>query len=518
MKKYYIKTHKINITRTVLLMSLLTVHAVSTASTLTITTKQQINDNIFQVLATSQTYIPTQPWQKNSARTSYGYGINIGNGRILTTEHMTRNHNLIELRREQRGEKIEAKVLVADPQVNLAILEVINPPADWPQQSQTLLSEIKLNTDLTILQFDENYKAQHSKAELISISISSLPNAQYSSLSFKLLTDLNVNGEGVPVMKDGNLAGLMISYNDSKRTGYMIPYPVIKRFLENAQDDNYTGFATSGFSWRPLMDPTKRAFLGAPRANKGVQVLRCSPESGAFNVLQQNDVIIELDNHKIDSLGFYNDPEFGRLNFSYIIKGHHVPDDVISAKIVRKGKELEVKLPLKHITDCTSLIPENIIGERPEYMVQGGMVICELSGRYLKSYGNKWKSRINTRLVQYYQTRGMISAEKDQHFVILAKVLPHPINVGYQGYANRIITAVNSQPINNMADVFKIVDTDGGLESIRLQDVDIDFVLDKEKLDSANADIIKNYGIPALKYKKEIIQPASPVMLNNINN
>lgn len=502
MKIHYRRNHK----KIALLLSLLITHICYTANAQTIPIDHKINNNIFQIIATSQTYIPTQPWQKNSARTSYGYGINIGNGRILTTEHITRNHTLIELRREKRGKKIEAKVLIADPQVNLAILKVINPPADWPQQPQTLLSEIELETELTILQFDETYQVQQSKAKLINISISSLPNAPYTSLSFKLLTDLNVNGEGVPVMKDSNLAGLMISYNDSTRTGYMIPYPVIKRFLENTKKEHYTGFAMGGFMWRPLMDPTKRAFLGAPRTNKGVQVLRCVPESGAFNVLQQNDVIIALDNHKIDSLGFYNDSKFGRLNFSYIIKGHHIPGDIIPVKIIRKGKEVEVQLPLNHITDNTSLIPENITGERPEYLAQGGMVIRELTGRYLKSYGPKWQSRLNTRLVQYYQTRNMIPAEKGQHFVILTKVLPHPINVGYQGYKNRIITAVNAKPINNMADVFRIVDTDGGLESIRLQDIDIDFVLDKEKFDSANKYIAENYGIPILKYQKEILQ------------
>ena len=470
---------------------------------------RQTNDNIFQVMSTSQEYLPTHPWQKRAPTARYGYGINIGKGRVLTTEHLVRNSNLIELRQEQRGKKIRAKVLIADPQVDLAILQVIDPPANWPQQPQQLLSEIKLKTDLTILQFDSTYQIQQSEAELIKISMLSLPNAKYSSLAFQLLTDLNVNGEGAPVMKGDLLAGLMISYSDSTRTGYMIPYPVIKRFLDDANQNNYTGFAMGGFMWMPLIDPTKRAFLGAPRTNRGVKILRCVPESGAYQVLKQNDVITELDNHKIDSLGFYNDPKFGRLNFTYIIKGHHLPGETIPVKLIRQGRELEVQLPLTHIQDYTSLIPENITGKRPEYLVYGGLVIRELTGRYLQSYGSEWQSRISARLVQYYQTRNMIPAKKGQHLVILAKILPHPINVGYQGYANRIITAVNSRPINNMADVFRIVHEDGGLRRISLQGIDIDFVLDKNELDAANKQILENYGIPALKHQENSTQTSA---------
>lgn len=162
-----------------------------------------------------------------------------------------------------------------------------------------------------------------------------------------------------------------------------------------------------------------------------------------------------------------------------------------------------MELPLTHIEDYTSLIPENITGKRPEYLIHGGLVIRELTGRYLRSYGSEWKSRISARLVQYYQTRNMFQAKKGQHLVILAKILPHPINVSYQGYANSIITAVNSRPINNMADVFRIVNEDGGLRRITLQAVDIDFVLDKNELHSANQQIMDNYGIPTLKYQAE---------------
>ena len=281
----------------------------------------------------------------------------------------------------------------------------------------------------------------------------------------------------------------------------MIPYPVIKRFLKDANSGTYTGFAMSGFIWDTLVDPTKRAYLGAPRDNVGIQVLRCIPGSGAFNILQKNDVITKLDGYTIDGLGFYNDPELGRLHFPYIIKGHHSPGEKIPAEIIRDGKKMEVNLPLTHYNDFTSLIPENITGKRPEYIVQGGLVLRELTGRYLRSFGSDWQSRVNPRFAQLYATSDLLPQKKGQHIVILSQILPHPINVSYQRYGNRIVTAVNGRPIYNMSDVFRIVQEDGGLYRLSLNRLDIDLVLDKNELKEANLEIMDNYGIPRLQYR-----------------
>ena len=462
------------------------------------------NDDIcvFQIMVTRQAYSSHQPWQKETPSTHYGYGVYVGNGRILTTEHLVRNSTLLELRRAQRGEKVRARVLISDPHVNLALLEVEEPPFDWPRIAPAFATEHQPGQALSILQFNETRQLQRGEAQLLQASVSNLPRSNSSSLSFKLLTDLNVDGEGAPVLADDRLAGLMITYDESTRTGFMVPYPVLARFLRDADKEPYTGFAVAGFMWRPLVDPVKRAYYGAPRLPQGVQVLRCLPESGASQVLRPEDVILELDGYPIDNLGFYEDPDFDRLAFTYIVKGRHVPGDVIPVKLIRKGRVETVDMSLTRMNDYRALIPDNFIGQRPEYLVSGGMIIRELSARYLVSYGAKWRRAVNPRLAQFHLTRHLIPSSPGDHLVILAKVLPHPINVAYQIFDNRVITHINDQPVRNMDDVFRIVDTDGGLNRVRLHSVDLDLVLDEKELKAADAQIIRDYGIPQLRYRR----------------
>jgi len=87
----------------------------------------------------------------------------------------------------------------------------------------------------------------------------------------------------------------MISYDHSTRIGNMVPVSVLSKFIRDSGEEPYKGFASAGFSWTPLVDPAKRAYLNLKNDEKGILVLSCMPSSGASEVLKPNDVIIEWD-------------------------------------------------------------------------------------------------------------------------------------------------------------------------------------------------------------------------------
>lgn len=457
---------------------------------------------VFQVIATYQTFNPLIPWQKTPPATRYGYGIDVGSGCVLTTEHLVRNHTLIELRRPRSGEKIPVQVEISDPQVNLALLRLGETRHGSSAYHPKLAERVSRNQAVAILQFDETRQIQRGQGQVLQIGMTKLPRAMYASLSFKLLTDINVQGEGAPVMADDRLAGLMISHEASTRTGHMVPYSVIAQFLDDARQAPYRGFAAAGFAWTPLVDPGKRAYFNVRRPQKGVLVLSCVPGTGAAESLRPNDVILEWDGHEIGNLGFYNDNEFGRLTLSHLIKGRRVPGDIVPVTLIREGAEIEVEVTLTRLQDRVALIPENVVGARPEYLVQGGLVIRQLTGLYLRSHGPKWQQAVDARLMQLYNTRRSAPSQPGEHIVILSRVLPHPINVGYQRFADRIITRVNGRAVKNMDDVFRIVDRDGTLEGVSLRSVGVDIVLATNRLASADAQLASNYAVPDLRYRR----------------
>ncbi|OGV61387.1 MAG: hypothetical protein A2283_00860 [Lentisphaerae bacterium RIFOXYA12_FULL_48_11] len=462
--------------------------------------------NIVQVTVTFQEYDPFLPWQKKNTGVKSGYGVVVGPYEIITTENLVRNNTLIELRKSGSGEKIPATVVLADEQANLALIK-ISDGSDLQGVFPLQLSDnVTRNGDVTMLQFDETAQIQHGKAQVVQLSMKPLPYAPYPTLTFTILTDLNINGEGSAAIRDGKLSGIVMSYDRSTRTGSMMPAITIKHFLADVMQPPYKGFASAGFVWTFLVDPAKRKYFNVNSHNKGILVLDTMPGSGASETLQSNDVILEWDGYSIDNLGFYEDPDFGRLSFIYLVMGRRSPGDVIPAKIIRNGKQTEVTVKLTRRIDRDALVPENITHQRDEYIVEGGFIIRELTGAYLSSYGQDWRRNVDPRIVNIYLTKKNHPDKNDEKVLILAGVLPNPINIGYQQFRDDVITKINGKPVNNITDVFNILKKDGSIQRVTIKSMDVDLILDQTMLTDANDELAGLYRIPNLRYQRPLSQ------------
>jgi len=458
---------------------------------------------IVQIKTTFQKDNPYYPWQKQQPGTRAGFGVVIDDSHILTTENLVRNHTLIEIQLPHSGKNITATLVKSDYQVNLALLHIENNLDLKNIVTPLLAKQINLKSTVSIIQIDETKGIQRGDGHIVKALVESLPNAASGILQYDILTDLNVTGEGAPVFINNKLAGIMISYRSGSRTGKMIPATFITRFINDVMSESYNGFASAGFRWSPLVDPTKRKYLGVDTADNGIQILSCLPGTGAAKNLKPNDVILTWDGILIDNLGFYIDENYGRVLFSHLIKGFRSPNDIITATIVRDRKVQQIQITLARRNESTDLIPENSMGLPSEYIVTGGLIIQELTGQMLHAYGPKWQSRVNPRLAHLYLTKQQNPDKPGDRIVLLTSVLDDPINIGYQDFRNKIIKKVNGKPICNISDVFDIIKTDGNIKTISLQSIGVDIVLDQNELDSANHRIAVQYRIPELQRKIE---------------
>ena len=462
---------------------------------------------IVRLLVTRQDYDVFMPWQKNRPARHESYGILVDERSVLAPESLIRNHTLIELQKPRSGEKIAASVVMADPQVDLVLLRVDRPAALASLAPLPPTGSLGVGQDMQILQFDKTEEVQRLSATVKSVAMEVLPAAPFRSIAFTLHSESNVDAPGNAVVHDGQLAGMVIGYDENERTATVIPASDLARFLEDANERPYRGVATAGFFRQALVDPAKRAYLGVKHDGVGVLVLSCIPNSPADRSLKPNDVIIEWDGHAVDSLGFYEDMNHGRLDFSHLIRGRRSPGDKVPVRIVRDGKEATIEMQLERRSEEWSLIPENFTGQREEYLIEGGLVIRELSGRYLRSYGGEWLRNVDPRLAHMYLTRQHGPTKPGERVVILSGVLADPINIGYQHLRNQVITAVNGEPIDCMSDVFRIARRDGYLERISLQSVGVDLVLDRKQIPEANARLAESYGVPETMYRRSDAAP-----------
>lgn len=467
------------------------------ASRLPAQTTNNLHQCIAEVIVTSQRFDAHIPWKKNRPETKAGYAVVIANGRLITTEDMVRNAVLVEIRRPGDATRTKATIIEADPRINAALLAAPTEgfvPAEW---SDT----VKTGSKIQLAQFDEAGQRQNGEGRITAISVSALPNAGYSILTFQALTDLKLDRVGAPAFHNGGLVGLVMQYDDASQTSEVLPAAILKRFVDDVNHPPYQGIAVGGLMWAPLIEPAKRKYLGLPDDDKGVLVLRALPGSSVAGIVKPGDVILTWDGCEIDSQGYYDDPDFGRLLLVHQISGHRHPGDTITITIWRDHKIQDVQIKLDAFHDERALVPLNIEGKRAEYLVEGGLLLRELSADYLLAFGAQWMVRANPRLVNIYLTRAQAPDKPGDRVVILCAVLPDPINVTYQEIRDEVITKVNGQPVSNLKDVFAIRDRDGGITRVTTQTTSVDLVLDKASLAESNRRIADLYRIPRLQYR-----------------
>ncbi len=462
---------------------------------------------VVQITTTFQEYNPFIPWQKQAPRARVGFGIVVAPDKVLTTETVVRNQVLIELARVRSGEKIPARVVEADPEANLALLQVRDPAQLAGMVPIRIADRLPDDAALSIVQFDETREFQAGGAKLVRILVDALPEAPFRTLAFKVLVDLDVSAPGAPVVVNGALAGLAMSYDGASRTAMLIPYAALTKFIADLADGNYSGLASAGFLWQPLVDPVKRRYLGADAVDSGVQVLSCLPRSGADGILKPMDVVLEWDGKPIDNMGYYDDDEFGRLLMPHLIKKRQ-PGDTVPLTILRAGERLTVRMTLSRYDDENAYVPENITGRPDDYVIDGGLILQEMSGRWLRAYGRNWQSKADSRLVNLYLTKRVAPGSPGDRIVLLSTVLPDDINIGYQHLRTQIVEAVNGTPIRNLEDVFRVRARDGCINRLRLKSFGIDLVLDANRIAAANAKLQADYNLPGLLRHTESPPPS----------
>jgi hypothetical protein len=458
-----------------------------------------LDRSIVEVLVACQNYDPHYPWQRLQDRVRQGYGAVIRGSQVVTLESLVRHHTLVEVRRAASGEKIEARVRLADPQAGLALLDVPDPNASASLAPLPLAGFVSRSSTVEIVQMDDTAEFRRDGARVIQASVEQLPAAPHSSLVLSLAADSGVDAEGAPVLLDNALAGLVLRYSSSSRRATILPAPMIRRFLDDAQEAPYEGLASAGLQWTPLVDAAKRSSLNVDKPGFGVLVLACLPGTGASESLRPGDVVIEWDGFPVDALGFYQDPDYGRMALPYLILGRRKPGDSVGVRLVRNRAPMSAAVRLARQTDDTAWIPEDLTDEQPPYLVEGGFIIRELSGRYLLAYGAQWQTAADSRLVHLYLTRKHRPGKTGDRVVILSSVLPDPINVAYDHFRDEVVTHVNGRPVRNLRDVFRARETDGSIHRVSLQSAGVELVLDRNDIADANARLAQRYRIPTLR-------------------
>ena len=105
-------------------------------------------------------------------------------------------------------------------------------------------------------------------------------------------------------MQNGKVVGVAFqgySGDVAQGVAYMIPTPVIQRFLKDIEDGRYDRYVDLGMTYSKLQNPAQRRFLGLKDDDRGVLIEHRHRRRAAAKYVQSGDVLLAIDDHPIAS-------------------------------------------------------------------------------------------------------------------------------------------------------------------------------------------------------------------------
>ena len=436
------------------------------------------------------------PWNPGSINRGSGTGFLIGENRFLTNAHVVSNSRLVYVKKVNDPRPYKARILHIAHDCDLAMLELENPFPFVDVPPLQLGALPLLNTEVIAV----GYPIGGQRISVTRGVVSRIDFRPYSHssvdrhLAIQVDAAINPGNSGGPVLQDGNVVGVAFQgYSGAvaQNVGYMIPVPVIERFLTDVEDgvyDHYVDLALREFN---LLNPAQRKALSIPQNDIGVMVSDVDGAGSAGGKVEVTDVLLAIDGYPIASNGMVN-INSEEVNMHEIVERKFV-GDTINLKIWRKGKEIEVDIELKRFLPY--LMRAVQYDQKPEYVLFAGLVFQPLNRNLVGAHG------VNDLQMRYLYNNYVSDNLYEDHpeVVILTSVLPDAINTHLSSLAGRVVEEVNGREIKSMQDLQEALNDAQPREYhvIKCLGNGRPIVLEASRVPEAQKRIMAQYAIPA---------------------
>ena len=435
-----------------------------------------------------------QPWQMSPEESATGSGCVIAGDRILTNAHVVSGQVYLQVRKAGDPKKYAARVEFTAHDSELAVLKV-NDPSFYKGTEPLALGALPRQRDRV---FAYGFPVGGEDLSVTEGIVSRIEVTDYAHSGRGLLTiqtdaAINPGNSGGPALMEGKLIGVTFQYDeDAQSTGYIVPVPIIERFLKDIEDGRYDGVPDLGIRYQALENEALREFSGLGPEKTGIRISMTAFGSSAWGVLESGDVLARVDGVPVADDGSVPLRGKERVLFTHLLSVRQIGEKV-RLTVLRGGARVEVEASMRPIS---SLAGDPLYDVRPSYLIYGGLVFMPLTRDLLAEGG---EDEVPSEL-RFYLEHGLPSPERRQ-LILLRKVLPHEVNAGYEGFRDLVIERVNGRAVADMELLlralsspqgrFLVVETDGLSSPGGL------IVLDARKAEQATGEILKTYGIEA---------------------
>ncbi|PIR16252.1 MAG: hypothetical protein COV48_10065 [Elusimicrobia bacterium CG11_big_fil_rev_8_21_14_0_20_64_6] len=436
-----------------------------------------------------------QPWQPGRQGGGTGSGVVIEGHRILTNGHVVANATYLSVRKSGDIKKYPARVAYVGHDGETAVITV-DDETFFKGTVSARFGGLPYQRDKVAVY---GYPIGGTDLSVTEGIVSRVGVTVYTHSSRALLavqTDAAINpgNSGGPVFQDGRLVGIAFQHSaGAQNIGYVVPMPIIQRFLKDIKDGHYGGIPDLGIWWQSTENDSLRKALGMPTDDSGVLVTKVAYGASGWGALKEGDVLTKIDGVKIGQDGTIPFRDDERIDFSDLISRRQI-GETLDALVIRGGREQGVKITMKPSAD---LVPGPHYDDKLSYFVVGGLVFMPLSDALIGTRGASFR-------VRSLSADGMPTPERTE-VVVLSHVLAHDFNRGYHSWSMAPVTRVNGHFIGKLTDLVEAFQTPvNGHHDIEFEHYSgygenkgSRIVLDASEAAKAQHEIMMRYGVPS---------------------
>ncbi len=454
-----------------------------------------IYDSVVRIEATTQVADYRTPWKTGFFGGGTGTGFLIGENLFMTNAHVVSDQQRVLITRHGSAQKHKVKILHVAHDCDLALFSL--------EDFTPFEGLKKLEFDgVPVLESSVRVIGYPIGGDRISVTrgvVSRIDFIPYSHsrvdshLVVQIDAAINPGNSGGPVLQDGKVVGVAFQgINQADNTGYMIPTPVIKRFLKDVEDGSYDEYVDIGVRTFPLFNPAMRQVFKMKNGDPGILVTSVTSGGSADGALEKGDILYQIDDYEIDSSGSIS-IHGERVDLNEVVERKFVGDE-LRFKVIREGAKKELKTTLKSFKH--SKIFAKKYEKKPLYTIRGGLVFQPLD-RSLYTAHRLSSPRVR-RLYNTYISDEIYKTRKD--IVVLTSVLKHSVNSSLGGFAGNAVKTINGVEVESIEHVHELLNPKEIPEFfvIECDGIPRPVVIAAREASAADQDIKSRYGVTKL--------------------
>ncbi|MES2734836.1 MAG: trypsin-like peptidase domain-containing protein [Verrucomicrobiota bacterium] len=437
-----------------------------------------------------------EPWNAGQPSGGSGTGFLIGKNRFLTNAHVISNATKLVIRTTNDPEPHPARVVHVAHDCDLAILEAEDGSHFEKLKPLTFGGIPKLNTEVIAVGYPiGGDRISVTRGVVSRIDFRPFSHTQVDShLAIQVDAAINPGNSGGPVIQDGKVVGVAFQgFNGrvAQNVGYIIPVPVVQRFLKDVDDGKYDHYVDLAVSDFPIENSAQKKALGLNGGGVGVMIADVEPAGSAGNLLKRGDVLLSMDDNPIMNNGLIRFE--GELMDMNEVVERKFAGDKLKLAYMREGKKTETEVVLKRFDPYVKLGEQ--YNQRPRYLVYAGLVFQPMDKNLMDAH--QIADSAANYLFDNYLTEKLYVERPEP--VLLTSILADEVNTYITPYAQSVVDEINGVKIRSLKDVKTALEKKGEKADfivIKLLEKGRPLVLKRDLADAAHPKIMQTYNIP----------------------